>query len=251
MESAFGVFGSKAKLVTMIALLTWTAGSLDAISYLQLHRIFTANMTGNTALLGIALGQGNFPAVGRSALARLGYICGVAAGVSVADFRSASQGAKPSVARALALEGALLVLFVAMWKAVFPSPSAAAVDILIVISGTVMGIQSAAVRRLNLPGVVTTYITGTITILTSGLVSWLNPKHSPKTPPRADNEIDWESRFELQGAVFVAYALAALATAALQRRWPTAEIPLVLAPIAIVLASILPAKTRARKKLQG
>lgn len=250
MERVFDSFGSKTKLITMIALLTWTAGSLDAISYLEFHRVFTANMTGNTALLGMALGRGDLPAAARSALALLGYVCGVAAGVSIADFRSALRGSRPSVAKPLVIEAVMLVLFVAMWKAVFPAPSTAAIHILIVISGVVMGIQSAAVRRWNLPGVVTTYITGTITILTSGLVSWLNPRHSFKAPAKTGDEIDWESRFELQGVVFVAYGLAALATSALERRWPMASIPLLLAPIAIVIASILSPKIAIERKLE-
>ena len=39
--------------------LTWSAGFLDAISFLGLGNVFTANMTGNTILLGIALGRDN------------------------------------------------------------------------------------------------------------------------------------------------------------------------------------------------
>ena len=35
--------------------LTWAAGFVDAVSYLGLGNVFTANMTGNTMLLGIAL----------------------------------------------------------------------------------------------------------------------------------------------------------------------------------------------------
>lgn len=41
--------------------LTWSAGFLDAISFLGLGNVFTANMTGNTILLGIALGRGDLP----------------------------------------------------------------------------------------------------------------------------------------------------------------------------------------------
>ena len=43
---------------TMILILAWAAGSLDAIGYLGLGHVFTANMTGNAVLLGLALGQG-------------------------------------------------------------------------------------------------------------------------------------------------------------------------------------------------
>src|SRR3989454_10880597 len=43
----------------MVLMLTWAAGSVDAISYLALDHVFTANMTGNTVLLGLAIGQGH------------------------------------------------------------------------------------------------------------------------------------------------------------------------------------------------
>ena len=36
----------------LLLALTWAAGNIDAIGYLGLGRVFTANMTGNTVLLG-------------------------------------------------------------------------------------------------------------------------------------------------------------------------------------------------------
>ena len=42
----------------MLLVLTLAAGSVDAISYLGLGHVFTAMMTGNTVLLGLALAQG-------------------------------------------------------------------------------------------------------------------------------------------------------------------------------------------------
>ena len=38
-------------------MLTAAAGYVDAVSYLALGRVFTANMTGNTVLLGLSLVQ--------------------------------------------------------------------------------------------------------------------------------------------------------------------------------------------------
>ncbi len=247
MEDVLHSFGSKGKLTTIIVLLTWVAGSLDAISYLELRHVFTANMTGNTALLGLALGRGEFAAAGRSAFALLGYVCGVAAGMIIAGFRTASPGSEASEIKPLITEGAVLMLFAVMCRHVFPDPSTTAIDILIVLSGTAMGIQSAAVRRLNLPGVVTTYITGTITVLTAGLVLRLHAGGEPKAPAKAGTAIDWESRLELQAAVFFAYGLAALATAVMQQRWPMAAILSPLIAITIAVAGILPAKMRRRQ----
>ena len=42
----------------LVLLLAWTAGSMDAISYITAH-VLPANMTGNTVLPGLGLGLGN------------------------------------------------------------------------------------------------------------------------------------------------------------------------------------------------
>lgn len=67
----------------MLLILTWAAGCVDAISYLGLDRVFTAMMTGNTVLLGLALGQGEIQAALPSILA----LTGIAAGTPPAAFR--------------------------------------------------------------------------------------------------------------------------------------------------------------------
>ena len=41
----------------LLLILTWAAGNVDAIGYLALGCVFTANMTGNTVLLGLHLAQ--------------------------------------------------------------------------------------------------------------------------------------------------------------------------------------------------
>jgi len=41
----------------LLLLLACVAGSVDAVSYVGLGHVFTANMTGNTVLLGLALGH--------------------------------------------------------------------------------------------------------------------------------------------------------------------------------------------------
>ena len=74
-----------------ILLLTWAAGSMDALGYLGLDHVFTANMTGNTVLLGLATGRGEVLATLRSFSALLGFVAGVGAGAA------AIQSQKPRV----------------------------------------------------------------------------------------------------------------------------------------------------------
>ena len=67
----------------MLLILTWAAGAVDAVSYLGLGHVFTAMMTGNTVLLGLALAQGELLAAGRSILALLGFALGVTVGATI------------------------------------------------------------------------------------------------------------------------------------------------------------------------
>src|SRR5947209_12851488 len=51
-------------LARALLVMTFTTGLIDAVSYLALGRVFTANMTGNIVLLGFGIaGSGGLPVV--------------------------------------------------------------------------------------------------------------------------------------------------------------------------------------------
>src|SRR5256712_8998089 len=79
----------------MLLMLTWAAGTVDAISYLGLGRVFTAMMTGNTVLLALAVSEGESMAVMRSVLALAGFSAGAAAGAPIV-MDSYARGGWPS-----------------------------------------------------------------------------------------------------------------------------------------------------------
>ena len=66
---------------TLVAL-TFSAGAVDAVAFLGLH-VFTAVMTGNLVLLGVAIGQGVASNALRGLVAVGGYGIGVVAGARV------------------------------------------------------------------------------------------------------------------------------------------------------------------------
>ena len=201
---------------TRILVLTWVAGLTDAISYLGLGHVFTAMMTGNTVLLGLALAQGEVSAAWRSILALAGFAAGVAVGALIVD-RDRSHGAwPPAVTGALAVEGVLLALFTATWQLTGGARSVGVVYLLILLSGCAMGVQAAAVRRLGVPGIATTYITGTLTNLVVDLVGWLRTARSATA--MAPSARTWEHRVGLLAAVFLVYGLGAFVGGVLQDR---------------------------------
>jgi uncharacterized membrane protein YoaK (UPF0700 family) len=198
-----------------VLLFTGVAGSVDAITYLTAH-VFTANMTGNAVLLGIAAGQGKGAAAVSSLIALVAFVGGVVVGAMVVGEGEAAS-ASADVRRAVWFETCILALFAAAGFA--PLTSRVTVLLLIVSSGFAMGLQSAAVRRLKLPGIATTYITGTITSLLSGLVHhWRLTRSGPADTKGAN----LKPSLALQAEVFLSYTLSAVACAVLHARWPSA-----------------------------
>jgi uncharacterized membrane protein YoaK (UPF0700 family) len=233
----------------MLLTLTWAAGSVDAISYLGLGHVFTAMMTGNTVLLGLALAQGEGWAVLRSIIALVGFAAGAAVGAWIVERDGERAEWPPAVTGALALEGGALVLFSVVWYFTEPARGVGVVHVLIVLSALAMGIQAAAVRRIGVPGIATTYITGTLTSLMVDLVGWLRSLGRPSTArvsagtgaAEAAAVANWERRVGLLAAVFVVYGLGAVAGAVLQARAPSL---VTLSPLIAVAAVVVHASVR-------
>jgi uncharacterized membrane protein YoaK (UPF0700 family) len=214
-----------------VLLFTWAAGSVDAIAYLG-ARVFTANMTGNAVLLGISVGQGKSAAAASSLVALASFVGGVMLGARVVG-EGDNASASGDVRRAVWLETVFLVVSAAVSFTPANWQGRVSVLVLIVSSGLAMGIQSAAVRRLKLPGIATTYITGTITSLFSGLVHhWRAPQDDQ--PPASDDlaslaKPGLKPALILQAEVFLSYLIAAVGCAVLHLYWPfgVAVVPLI------------------------
>ena len=154
----------RARPLRLIAL-TIAAAATDAISYLGLGHVFPANMTGNTVLLGLGVSTGDHPGAYRSATALGAFLL---AAFCVGAVTAADSSAR-RLRAGLAVELALLVAAAAWWLSLDGPPRAGTDYGLIVLVGAAMDTQSAIARKLKLPGVSTTYITGTWTALASAL----------------------------------------------------------------------------------
>ncbi len=77
----------------LLLALTFVAGWVDAVAYLGLGRVFTANMTGNLVLLGINAGQDQLPATIRSSVALACFALGaLVGGVLTRGAREVARG---------------------------------------------------------------------------------------------------------------------------------------------------------------
>jgi uncharacterized membrane protein YoaK (UPF0700 family) len=147
----------------LLLALTFASGAIDAISYLGLGRVFTGNMTGNMILLGLAAARVQGLEALRSATAFAGFAIGVVLAARLLG-RGVQAGVWPRrVTWALTIDLALLVALTAGWMASGGHPERPWLQVLIVFSGAAMGVQSAAMQRLAVPSVSTTYVTGTLT----------------------------------------------------------------------------------------
>src|SRR5262249_46938344 len=150
--------------------LTFAAGCVDALSYLGLSHVFTANMTGNAVLLGLAIGQTQELQVAHSTAALVSFVGGVVMAAQLLGPPPHPVVWSSRITFALGLEFVVLLVFAVSWL-VGSRASGHGLLVLIVLSGLAMGIQSAVARRLAVPGISTTYITGTITALVAELTS--------------------------------------------------------------------------------
>lgn len=229
----------------MVLMLTWAAGSVDAISYLALDHVFTANMTGNTVLLGLAIGQGHGWAALRSIVALAGFALGAALGARIVERAPKGGDWPPAVTRAIFLEGVILGIFAVTWHLPGIARSGSVVYALIALSAVAMGMQSAAIRHLNVPGVATTYITGTLTSFMAGFVGWLgsvdllasSSKSASNTAVPASPAAQKKHGARLQAAVFFIYGLAAVASGIIQVRCPSFVTLSPLVAVALVVAN--------------
>jgi uncharacterized membrane protein YoaK (UPF0700 family) len=170
----------RVKVATLI-ILTAVGGYVDAVSYLGLGRVFTAAMTGNTVLLALAVVERDWNAVLRSATALVGFVAGVALGQLVVGRFEARTHWPRAVSSGLAVELMLLGVLAVAWYESPPQPTVVTWHVPIAVSALAMGVQSATARRLGVAAVSTTYVTGTLSSLTSGTVEWLRAAGSRRS----------------------------------------------------------------------
>ncbi|HTP54915.1 MAG TPA: YoaK family protein [Thermoplasmata archaeon] len=143
--------------------LTLAAGVVDAVSYLGLGEIFTANMTGNVVFMALAVGQRSLLTALRSAAALTGF-CGGAIVAGRFLLRPRPPGPWPRRATwVLCGVLACMTAFAGVWAAVDGRPGATLLYLLIGLSSFGMGLQNAVARHLAVPGLTTTVITTALT----------------------------------------------------------------------------------------
>jgi uncharacterized membrane protein YoaK (UPF0700 family) len=157
--AAASAAGQRALLGVMLAL-TVLSGLVDAVCYLGLGHVFTANMTGNVVILGFAAAGARGFSVTASLTSLALFLVGAVCGGRLARHVSRRS-------RLLTTAVALEAVFVAAAAVVAFAASSVATGwaryVTIAILALAMGIRNSVVRRLAVPEMTTTVLTMTLT----------------------------------------------------------------------------------------
>lgn len=152
------------RLVIVLLALTVVSGLIDAVSYLGLGRVFTANMTGNVVVLGFAAAGAPGFSVPHTATSLGCFLLGAVTGGRLAA-RAGKNSRRTWTRLTLAAEAVLVALSAAV---AFAWPHATGtVYALIALTGYAMGLRNATVRKLGVADLTTTVLTMTLTGLAS------------------------------------------------------------------------------------
>lgn len=211
--------------------MTAVTGLVDAVSFLSLGHVFTANMTGNIVFLGFATARVSGLSIARSLTALLGFLVGaIFGGRIVAQARADSQ--IRFATQAFLLE--LVFLFAASLCAVgyrgdLLEHSFQAL-VLITLTALAMGTRNAAVRKLAIPDLTTTVLTLTITGIAAD--SSLANGNNPRLARRIESVVAMFLgaalgaviiHYSISAALWLGTVISALCTAALIRSLRTSD----------------------------
>ncbi len=144
--------------------MTAVTGMVDAVSFLALGHVFTANMTGNIVFLGLAIGGVASLSVSGSLLALICFAAGAVVGGRMTR-KMIPQNSGETLTHALVIE--TIFFFLAAAVAIgFVAPyeeHKLTISLIIALTAVAMGLRNSIVRKLAIPDLTTTVLTLTIT----------------------------------------------------------------------------------------
>jgi len=180
---------------------------VDAVSFLSLGRVFTANMTGNIVLLAFATARVPGLSITLSLTALVSFLTGALLGGRIMA-RASGDSHMRFATRAFLVEVVLLTVASLCgigYKGNVIEPSVQPLA-LIALTALAMGTRNAAVRKLAIPDLTTTVLTLTLTAIAAD--SSLANGNNVRLPRRIGAVLAMFSGAAL-GAVLIRYSIAA------------------------------------------
>ncbi len=214
------------RLLTVLFVLTLVAGYVDAVAFFGLG-VFTANMTGNTVLLGggiVSLFGTALPGSIGIWPPLLSLGCFVGGAVIAALVLRGRTGKPPRGSKALVAGVAALIAVAAALRHLAPHAGGFP-PLAVALLSVVMGVQSVVATRSGIAGVSTTFVTGTLVRIVLDVAGVRRDEPFVRAEGGANAGV-WACY--LAGAVGGAFALHALQADAL---WLPAGVVALLLPV--------------------
>jgi uncharacterized membrane protein YoaK (UPF0700 family) len=210
--------------------MTVVTGLVDAVSFLSLGHVFTANMTGNIVFLAFATAHVSGLSIARSSTALLSFLMGAILGGRVMA-RARADSQIRFAAQAFFLEG-IFLLAASLCSIGYRGDLEHSFQpfALIALTALAMGTRNAAVRKLAIPDLTTTVLTLTITGIgaDSSLANGNNPRLARRVAAVATMFVGAALgavviHYSISTAVWLATAFSAVCCAALFRSGRTSD----------------------------
>jgi len=211
--------------------MTAVTGLVDAVSFLSLGSVFTANMTGNILILSFATARVTGLSVARSSTALIAFFVG-----AILSGRITASASPDSRMRFAAQAFLLEVIFLSAASFCSIGYRGDLVEhslqplVLIAFTGLAMGTRNAAVRKLAIPDLTTTVLTLTVTGIAadSSLAKGSNPRLARRVGSVLAIFVGAALgavviRYSISAALALATALSIMCSAALFRSLRTSE----------------------------
>ena len=225
--------------------MTAVGGFVDAVGYIALFQIFTANMSGNSIHIGILLSQQSWNGMARFACAVVSYVTGMTLTRITVEI-GARAGFRRIATVTLLVEVMLLAVFAratpAMHLGEIVDQHSPAYFLLIAVLAFAMGVQTATLTRVGALTVYTTFVTGTLTKFTESFTRtlfWLYEQSQQTSISQilrqASGQRDVQETAML-ASTWICYVLGAASGALLKSRW---ELRALYVPVAVLLAFVV------------
>ena len=240
-SSQLGVGGK----VALALSLTTMGGFVDAVGYIALFQVFTANMSGNSIHIGMYLSQHDWRNFLRPMCAVLSYVVGMLL-TRIALEIAGREGRRHIASWTFAVEALLLLLFA---RATPTMHLGQIVDLhspgyfgLVAVLAFAMGVQTATLTHVGALTIYTTFVTGTLTKMTESLtriIFWAVDQfqqtgisHIVRNAPGQKDVREGA----MLASVWTAYVLGAALGAFSKTRW---ELRALYVPVAVLVGFIL------------
>lgn len=225
--------------------ITWVAGFVDAVGYLVLSHIYTANMSGNTVSVGLHAALLNWGEVARKGWPVLMFVAGLVFCAMIHE-TGKRAGILATSSITFALEAAMLAAFIPLSLAHLrdgqvQAPTASFFYLIVALPALAMGLQNATISHVGALSLRTTHVTGSLTTLAEALavyIFWLHDRTRGRFRRRVGIALRLTPRqksaqaLALMTGSWIAFVAGAVCGAALNSKWHTACL---IPPICLLL----------------